>query len=260
MYARAPNLTAPLAGAPPDPRSALRQRSCDGLHLQAGQRVLDLGCGAATDTLELGRRVGPAGQVRGADYDAAMIKQAQARAQAEGQSAWVSHAHANATALPWPEGYFDASLCAFMLQHVLDPELALDEMLRVTRSGGQVLVVDIDWATLSIECGEPGIERRLVRQRCESALPNPCAGRRLPGLLRRCRLQDMQVEVWPLWATEPALAEIIVQRRQLEDEALAAGAVDTDDLGRWHASLNDRVTAQRFRACVNAVLVSGRRP
>ena len=70
----------------------------------------------------------------------------------------------------------------------------------------------------------------------------------------------MQVEVWPLWTTEPALAEIIVQRRQLEDEALAAGAVDAAELGRWRASLNDSVAAQRFVACVNAVLESARRP
>lgn len=71
----------------------------------------------------------------------------------------------------------------------------------------------------------------------------------------------MQVEVWPLWTTEPALAEIIVQRRQLEDEALAAGtvdAVDAAELGRRPASLNDSVAAQRFVACVNAVLVSAR--
>lgn len=59
-------------------------------------------------------------------------------------------------------------------------------------------------------------------------------------------------------AVEPALAEIIVQRRQLEDEALAAGAVDAAELGRWRASLNDSVAAQRFVACVNAVLESVR--
>lgn len=143
--------TSPARNAPVG--AGLRQRSVEALQLHPGQRVLDLGCGAATDTLALGRLVGPAGLVRGVDYDLRMVTQAQALARAAGLAEWVSHHHANATALPWADGYFDACRCDAVLQHLLDPELALDEMLRVTRPGGRLVVSDLDWATLSIECG-----------------------------------------------------------------------------------------------------------
>ena len=38
--------------------------------INAGQRVLDIGCGCSDSTLELARRVGPAGAVRGIDISA----------------------------------------------------------------------------------------------------------------------------------------------------------------------------------------------
>ncbi|MDP1901791.1 MAG: methyltransferase domain-containing protein [Rubrivivax sp.] len=249
-----------LARVPPGTWAGLKQRSQGALRLRAGQRVLDLGCGAATDTLALGRRVGPAGQVSGVDYDAGVVQQARARALAEGQGGWVSHHHANATALPWPEGAFDASHCVAMLQHLLEPDRALDELLRVTRRGGPVVVADIDWATLSIECGEPGIERRLVRHRIGFGVPNPHAGRRLHGLLWARGLEQLQCEIWPLWASELAAADELLQRRQLEDEALAAGVVDDQDLLRWRAALARSSATHALFVSVNAVLVSGRKP
>ena len=239
------------------PMARVRQRSCERLALQPGQRVLDIGCGPATDTVALGRIVGPAGRVHGLDYDAAMVGQAQAHALAEGVSGWVLHHHGNATALPWPEGHFDACRSAGVFQHLIDPELGFDEVLRVTRPGGRLVVVDTDWASLTIDCAEAGIERRLVRFCAESMVENPYSGRRLPGMFRARRLRDVQIEVIAMFVTELALARQIVRLDALEQEAMAAGVIDAEESRRWQASLECSATSAGFFACVNAVMVSG---
>jgi len=48
----------------------------------------------------------------------------------------------NAYALPWPDAQFDAVLSTFVFSAVPDAGQALDEMVRVTRPGGKVLIVD----------------------------------------------------------------------------------------------------------------------
>ena len=45
---------------------------------------------------------------------------------------------------------------------MLEPVRAFDELLRVTRTGGRVVVIDGDWATLNIDSDDPNVEARRV--------------------------------------------------------------------------------------------------
>ena len=49
------------------------------LHLRAGHRVLDVGCGPALDAADLAARIGPRGELVGVDASAAMIAAARRR-------------------------------------------------------------------------------------------------------------------------------------------------------------------------------------
>ena len=44
--------------------------------------------------------------------------------------------------LPWPNEHFDAVLSTFAFSAFPDADRALDEMVRVTRPGGKVIIVD----------------------------------------------------------------------------------------------------------------------
>ena len=50
--------------------SGIGKTTMDQAGINAGQRVLDIGCGCGDSTLDLARRVGPAGAVRGIDISA----------------------------------------------------------------------------------------------------------------------------------------------------------------------------------------------
>ena len=260
-------MSAPIGPAGPDYlntvaqlMSSIRQKSVEMLALRAGHRVLDLGCGAGIDTIGLAHLVGRTGEVHGVDYDAAMVAQAKARAETNGVNAWVTHHHANATALPWPTGYFDASRSERVFQHLLDPERAFDELVRVTKPGGQLVVIDTDWATLTIDSDENDLERRLVQFHTTHMMNNPYSGRHLHRMFTNRGMIDCRIDVQPVFVTDVALARQLIGLDQIAIEAQAAGVIDAEESRRWEASLNRASVTGGFFAGANAVMVSGRRP
>ena len=98
-------------------------------HLVPGQRLLDLGCGPGTITLDLAGRVAP-GEVVGIDRSAEVVAEAEAAARARG-AANVSFAVGDGYALDHPDGSFDVVHAHQVLQHLSDPVAALREAHRV---------------------------------------------------------------------------------------------------------------------------------
>jgi ubiquinone/menaquinone biosynthesis C-methylase UbiE len=105
-------------------------------------------CSQATgDTLEVAIGTGlnlplyPAGvRLTGIDLSPAMLEQARARAHQLGRAADLREADAHA--LPFPDASFDTVACTFSLCAIPGERLAITEMKRVLRPGGQLLLAD----------------------------------------------------------------------------------------------------------------------
>jgi len=110
-----------------------------------GARVLDVGCGPGTITLDIARRVAP-GRVIGIDASADVI--AQARADAEGIDN-VEFAPGDVYALDFPTASFDVVHSHQVAQHLSDPVGALREMRRVCKPDGAVACRDSDYAAFT---------------------------------------------------------------------------------------------------------------
>jgi demethylmenaquinone methyltransferase/2-methoxy-6-polyprenyl-1,4-benzoquinol methylase len=114
-----------------------RERAADLAALGPGGRALDVACGTGDLAIELARRVGPAGQVVGADFSDAMLERAREK------SADVRWEWANALELPYPDRGFDAATVGFGARNFSDLDRGLAEMARVVRPGGRVVVLEI---------------------------------------------------------------------------------------------------------------------
>jgi ubiquinone/menaquinone biosynthesis C-methylase UbiE len=99
----------------------------------AGQRVLDVACGAGNAALAAARRYC---DVSGIDYVPSLIERAQERAAAERTP--VDFRVADAQALPYADATFDAVLSVFGVMFAPDQEKAAAELLRVTKPGGKI--------------------------------------------------------------------------------------------------------------------------
>jgi ubiquinone/menaquinone biosynthesis C-methylase UbiE len=106
------------------------------LALSPGDAVLDLACGHGNFTVELARRVGPAGLVLGVDISAAMLARAARRVRRAGLTN-VLLVRADALALPFLDAAFSRVLCAGGLHQMPDLDAALREIARVSAPGGR---------------------------------------------------------------------------------------------------------------------------
>lgn len=105
----------------------------DTIALPRGGRALDLGCGAGSYTRALARR---RHRAIGFDYSLPSLRRAQ---EADPQRS-CRYAGGEAYALPFRSQAFDLVVCIGVLQAVAQPERALDEMVRVLRDDGVLIV------------------------------------------------------------------------------------------------------------------------
>jgi ubiquinone/menaquinone biosynthesis C-methylase UbiE len=102
--------------------------------------VLEIGAGSGAAAAGLLGMV-PDLRMTVTDYDDAMVAAASRLLARTGKQAVVRQA--DATALPFPDGSFDAVLSVLMLHHVVAWERALAEAARVLRPGGLLIGADL---------------------------------------------------------------------------------------------------------------------
>lgn len=147
-------------------------------HLRSGQRLLDVGCGPGTITVDLAALVAP-GEVIGVDTSVEVLDVARATAADAGVR--VTFQPGDAYALDFPDDAFDVVHAHQVLQHLTDPVAALREMRRVTRPGGVVAVRESDYGAMTWYPPSAGLEdwRHLYHEVTTVNRAQADAGRRL---------------------------------------------------------------------------------
>jgi ubiquinone/menaquinone biosynthesis C-methylase UbiE len=118
------------------------------MNLQGHEKILDIGCGTGTLTIEAGQKLSAdkGGHIIGIDAAAKMIALARKKVTAMPQVRFDISA---AERLGYKDESFDLALSTFFFHHI-DAELklaALNEMWRVLKKGGKAVIVDVDTPT-----------------------------------------------------------------------------------------------------------------
>jgi len=119
------------------------------MSLQKDSKVLDVGCGTGFAVLRLVSMLSD-GKACGIDISSGMIEKAKANVTDDLRER-VEFRQASSENIPYPTGEFDHVLCTNSFHHYPDPLRALQEMRRVLKPGGQVVVLenapDLSWYT-----------------------------------------------------------------------------------------------------------------
>jgi ubiquinone/menaquinone biosynthesis C-methylase UbiE len=106
-------------------------------YLKPGMKVLDVGCGPGSLTIDIAKHIQPGGHVTGVENVPDPLQEARKLAEEEGVD--VTFEVADAMHLPYADDEFDLVFAHQVLQHVAQPVEMLKEMRRVARTGNGVV-------------------------------------------------------------------------------------------------------------------------
>lgn len=210
-------------------------------HLRPGMRLLDVGCGVGSITLDLAELVAP-GVVVGVDMDEAQLTIAREAAATRGLTN-ASFTVGSVYELPFANASFDVALAHTLLLHLSDQLRALRELRRVLAPGGLVAVSDDYFGAWAFAPEDSPVRRlmtEIVPRVVAAAGGSPYYSPRLRGLLLEAGFVGAEghavaTEQYGTLAETRRFAAIIarmLQNAELTGFMVAQGLVSAEELPR----------------------------
>ncbi|KAL3913539.1 MAG: hypothetical protein SGARI_000606, partial [Bacillariaceae sp.] len=211
--------------------------------------MLDVGCGTATHIPRYAKAVGAAsGSVVGVDVSTSVIEEAK-RSHENTADNNVQFQVANVYDLPFDANSFHVVKEDRVLEHLVRPLEAVQEMLRVTKLGGRVVVANPDFRSFTMDCpsqrwGErqrppPELDfdfynamTKLLNGVVPTLCAHPSVGLQMPRLLRAAGCQDVELQVVPLPLMGRENLEKVVPISYMARLSHHNGAITQDEMTR----------------------------
>lgn len=169
------------------------------LGVEAGDRVLDLGCGRGASLGPLLKRAGDDGKVIGFDRPVSSFGDVDVEHADDIRNGRLILRAGDALNLPFADGTFDRILCQNVVECVDDRPALVAEAKRVLAPGGTLLLGHHDFDGIMIAGSDRDLTRRLVQgyaghqqdwqDACEGQM-----GRLLPGLIASAGFERVEIE------------------------------------------------------------------
>lgn len=228
--------------------AAYKQRVVELLEPRDRARYLDVGAGTGDDARSIASRANCC--MIAADRSLTMATTCRTRGR-------VPPLVCDAAHLPFPAATFDGTCADRTFQHLLYPERALAEIVRVCRSAGRVVVVDPDYDTQVIEFPDQKLARSVLRYRADRGLRNGTIAHRMPAMFRDAGLRSVQVDSRTLTVRDPTAIDNVMGLRTWARSAAASEFISTEDADRWEHLFDETVRSGKFLYAVTLFITSG---
>lgn len=105
--------------------------------IRGAKHILDAGCGNGRYTRFLLKHADADAVITSFDYSQQMLRRARKRV----ANPRITHVAADLTRLPYADATFDAAVCGWVLEHLPDPRPGLQQLARVLKPGGKLLLL-----------------------------------------------------------------------------------------------------------------------
>lgn len=235
---------------------AYKRVTFDLLNLQAGSKAADIGCGTGDDAAILAGVAGPGGHVTGFDLSEAMVAESRARHSAVPGLEFTS---ASSDSLGLADRSLDGIRADRVLIHVPDPHATLDEMIRVTKPGGRIVISEPDMPGFWVASSDYATTALIVGAIARSCV-TPYLPRDLWAMFNDRGLRDIDYVVRTITSFELAAAAKVLDFAAVLKLMVGKGALDEAGAAAWLDDLTQRGRGGRFVAGLSIMIASATKP
>jgi ubiquinone/menaquinone biosynthesis C-methylase UbiE len=225
-----------------------RMRTLEALHLEAGESVLDVGCGSGLLAYDMATLVGTDGRVVGVDVSEDMLMLAERRCADLPQ---VDLKQSEAENLSAGDASFDAVTCVQVLLYLSDVPTALSEMRRVLKTGGRIAIIETDWRGMVLNSFDDPLTRKMIAA-WDDAVSSPNLPVRLGPLMKSQGFSAVSVDAFPILNTSCTPGNFSSDMlEQFARYAREQGTVSAGDSEAWLDDLQQKGADGSYFFCVN---------
>jgi ubiquinone/menaquinone biosynthesis C-methylase UbiE len=221
-----------------------------------GENLLEVGSGSGLLCRQAGANLGPDGTITGVDISIEMITTARQLAARQNLGTRIYFAVASAERLPYADSSFEGAFAARLLLHLEDPDVVLNEMVRVVRPGGRIILMDWDFETVTVDHPDRELTRRLLNWRTDHYGSNNWSGRQLFRRAQQAGLKGLWVNPVVTIARDESAGFTHTLWRAAQ-RACDAGAISPREQAAWTNDLKTYIAQGRFFASITYFIVRG---
>lgn len=231
----------------------------DFMQIDGLQAILDLGCGTGFAAREIAKRPKFTGRIIGVDISPVLINQASKLADEEGLSSQIEFRVGDSRSLGDSDNSFDAVIAHTLISHLPDPQVLIDEMIRLVKPGGLVAIFDGDYASLTFSHPDPQKGKAIDELIVSSIVTQARILRQLPLLLRSAGLDI--IKAFSYVVSDVSKAEFWASSVESMRKLLpAANAMTAQEAETWANDRNQESNEGTFFASCNYYSYVARKP
>ena len=213
--------------------------------------MVDLGCGAGKDVIELAKQNGPGVKVTGVDHDPVMIEQGKTDSKDIDN---VSFILSEAFPLPFEDNSLTGLRTERVIQHLKAPEQVIGEVHRILAPGSPFVIIETDWHSLAFFTEFIDIEKKINAYLTDVKVNNGFASRKLTSYLKKQSFNNIKAEIHPIVVSTLQEANDYFWIEKMVKEALEKGYITEKEYTDFYTALQTADENGYFAASINMIV------
>jgi ubiquinone/menaquinone biosynthesis C-methylase UbiE len=233
----------------------VNQAIIDVLAPATGERLLEVGSGTGVLCRIAAPRVSENGNIVGLDVSKEFTDLARRESNSLGL-VQLRHLVGQGERLPFVDHNFDGAWAARLILHAGKPQAVVEEIARVVRPGGRVVLADWDFETVAVDHPDRELTRRILHWRIDHHGGDNWSGRKL---LRRAKDAGLtRIESIPVvYIAQDENSALTLSLWRAAEVARDGGGITPQEHDAWIDDLKERIVQRRFFASIVYFIVKG---
>jgi ubiquinone/menaquinone biosynthesis C-methylase UbiE len=231
----------------------LKERSYNFFREINNGTIIDLGCGAGNDVIELAKVIGEHVKIIGVDHDPVMLQQGKNDSKGIGN---VDFILSEAWPLPFEDETISGLRTERVIQHLKNPEKVIQEINRILKKDHPLVIIETDWQSLSFYTEFVDIQNKVSAYLTDVKVNNGFAAKKLISYLQLSNFREIKFEIHPFVVNSLEEANEYFWIEKIVKEASEKGYIKDHEYKDFYNALQ-RANDENYFACsINLVVAS----